>query len=194
VFPASFLSPPLPSPLSCRHLTPEGQPSGRQASGGGEGGACGRVCTPDSGGCGNRPGDTTVPVRGARWEVRARRASATRDATRRIAELASRGVEAGSVRPRSAARSLKSPASGAPRGVRRVAQSLRAASWLNGSGTLPRASRRSAAPHFTATRADAGGRKPMRHSRAERSEDPGISGRTGAGASFGRRCSGRARA
>ena len=31
--------------------------------------------------------------------------------------------------------------------MRMVAQSIRAASWLNGSGPIPRASRRSAAPH-----------------------------------------------
>ena len=36
--------------------------------------------------------------------------------------------------PISAARSEKTPMSGAPRGARKVAQSFRAASWLNGCG------------------------------------------------------------
>ena len=38
-------------------------------------------------------------------------------------------------RDRSAARSFQIAAGGAPRGVRMVAQSIRAASWLNGSGS-----------------------------------------------------------
>ena len=53
--------------------------------------------------------------------------------------------EAGTPRPSaidappngSAARSFQIAASGAPRGVRMVAQSIRAASWLNGSGPIP---------------------------------------------------------
>jgi hypothetical protein len=43
---------------------------------------------------------------------------------------------------------LKNAEGGAPRGVRMVAQFIRAASWLNGRGSIPRASRRSASPVF----------------------------------------------
>ena len=98
-------------------------------------------------GFGNRPGDTTVPARGARWEDRRDGAACPR--TRRGDEpnWRSRQAVSGPLDRRSAARDQKSPMSGAPRGVRMVAQSIRAASWLNGCGQIPRASRRSAAPH-----------------------------------------------
>jgi hypothetical protein len=67
---------------------------------------------------------------------------------------------------------------GAPRGVRMVAQPVRAASWLNGCGS--RLTRLAALrqPLFSKRpRASAGGFPFARHSRAERCADPRISGR-----------------
>lgn len=133
---ALHLSPRPTPPLTCDHLNSRGAAIRRHAVGGVEGGACGRVCTPLPGGCGNRPGGNTAPVRGARWEV----SGGARARTPRRDEAKSRtGVEGRGERPtgpRSADRSFQIAASGAPRGVRMVAQPIRAAVGF-GHGPLP---------------------------------------------------------
>jgi hypothetical protein len=88
--------------------------------------------------------------------------------------------EDGQANRRSAARRLKNAEGGAPRGVRMG--TIRAASWLNGSGCYSTRLAALRQPRI-AKRPQAGLRagRIMRHSRAKRSVDPGISGREGAG-------------
>ncbi len=142
---------------------------------------------------GHRPGGTTAPVRGARWTGRRHHAFVPCRTARQPDEGNWR--RKGSRRrlafdPISAARSPKSPTSGAPRGVRMVAQSIRAASWLNGCGLIPNAPRGAPLPLvcYACVRARAG-IWCVRHSRAKPSgpafgrpkdrlrADPRISGR-----------------
>ena len=96
-------------------------------------GACGRVCSP-------LPGGSWTPLRGqydpcARSSLNGGRTWVKAEgATRRRAELAPKTDIRARAQPETRPTGQKTPRSGAPRGVRMVAQSIRAASWLNGSG------------------------------------------------------------
>ena len=63
------LSPPLLPRTTVQPPHSRGAAIRRCAVGGDGGGACGWSHDPLPGGCGNRPGDTTVPARGARWKA-----------------------------------------------------------------------------------------------------------------------------
>ena len=80
---------PTPPTHAYPHPTsPRGAAIRRHAAWRGGGGACGRVCTPDSGGCGNRPGRTTAPVRGASLGEATRRLRGGRRSATRCGEPA----------------------------------------------------------------------------------------------------------
>ncbi|CAI0343121.1 hypothetical protein BO1005MUT1_210186 [Hyphomicrobiales bacterium] len=156
------LSPPSPPRLSSPHLVPEGQPSGgmplagrgrrlrvglRPTPGRLRGTALG-VLRPLCEELAGRDGGTASagPGRDKAGSGPKSGLSPFRDhplhETKEIAQASlpnwRRGPQVSATPCRiSAARRLKSPASGAPRGVRMVAQSIRAASWLNGSGPRP---------------------------------------------------------
>jgi hypothetical protein len=124
-------------PYSRSHPTPEGRPTGGMLIGGVGAAPAGEGCASLPGGFGNRPGGNTTSARGARYTAGRQTAPGRRT---RLApgELASAG--SGDPRQRRNRKrgpgSSKSPPGGAPRGVRRVAQSFRAASWLDGCGFL----------------------------------------------------------
>ena len=131
---AATLSPPSQPPVYCRASHPRGAADRRHVVWRGGCGACGR-------GLRLAPGRLREPTWG-HYDPCAR------------SSLDRAGV---SRRDRSAARSFQIAAGGAPRGVRMVAQSIRAASWLNGSGT-PNAPRGAPLPlNWKPPRGSAGG-------------------------------------
>jgi len=133
---------------------PEGQPSGGMLHGGAGAAPCGRVCTPDSGGCGNRPGRTTAPVRGASLGEAARWLRGGRRSATRCGEPACPVRSRSTLRPTEARpavfknadkRSATGRADGGSIHPRRILAQRKRLS-------IHRASRRSAAPHLKRTR------------------------------------------
>ena len=132
---------------------------------------------------GHRPGGNTAPARGARWTESGAEGFRERGGEEAVPGRRGTGpsrnpAPAAGALPgernagrnaflTSAARGLKIAGSGAPRGVRRVAQSLRAASWLNGSGPIPLRLAALRCPSSSLPRGSAGGRRRMRGNRGE---------------------------